>query len=242
MSYERWVAIACTHGECLDTAAFDVVLAFCRRWKPKRRFLLGDIHDYAAFRAGAKGTADEARRLDGDVLSGATIIERYRPTDVVIGNHDYRTFKLADHPNAITARAAGACVNEFMVACERAKVERILDTYDIGRSWIEYGGCKFLHGFMFCEMALRDHAEHFGNCVMGHLHTPHSMHGRRADLPTAHCVGMLADRDRLEYAHQRRATARWALGFAWGEASETQCIVRIEQCEPGKARDWRLPL
>lgn len=242
MSYEPWIAIACTHGEFLDRDAFDVVMGFVERWKPVRRFLLGDIYDFAAFRSGAKGSADEARQIPDDLSAGAMVIERFRPTDVVIGNHDERVFQLADHHNAITAMAARACITEFRGACERAGVDRLVESHDINESWIEYGGTKFLHGFMFNEMGLRDHAEHFGNCVIGHLHTPHSMHGRRSDNPTAHCVGMLADRAKLKYASRRRSTSRWALGFGWGEANETNCIVRVEQCEPGRAKDWRLPL
>lgn len=225
----------------MDRDAFDVVMGFAERWKPARRFLLGDIYDFAAFRSGAKGTADEARKLPEDLSAGNGLIMRYRPTDVVIGNHDFRVFKLAEHPSGIVSHAAGMCVKEFRDSCEAVKVKRLVDHYNIQRSWIDYHGTKFCHGWMYNEHALRDHAEHFGNCVMAHLHVPDSSPGRRSDSPVAHCVGMLGDARRLDYAHGRRATSRWALGFAWGEASGDTCMVRVERCFPGLAKNWRLP-
>lgn len=133
------MAIGCTHGILMDENAFQAVLRFKDHWKPERRFHLGDVGDYAAFRSGAPGTKDEAASIGPDISSGARIISEFAPTDVLIGNHDDRIRSLMSHHNAILAMAAGACWTEFLSACEKVKVKRLIDHYDINRSWIELG-------------------------------------------------------------------------------------------------------
>ncbi len=235
------MAIGCTHGELLDRAAFDTVLAFSARWKPETKVHLGDVNDYAAFRAGARGTSDEAQQLGPDILAGVRMIEEYAPTHLLLGNHDIRAWKLSQSPNAIVARAAQSARNEFLTAVERGGVH-LIDHYDINRSWLQLGDTKFVHGYMYGENAIRDHAEHFGKCVLAQLHTPGIARGRRCDHPAAYCVGTLANIGAMEYANTRRATARWAHGFVYGEYNDKECHVWLSEGEPNQAGSWRLPL
>ena len=232
------MAIGCTHGVYADQTAIDTVLAFADRWKPERRIHLGDVGDYAAFRTGAKGTKDEAAELEPDSAAVVSLIERYAPTDLLIGNHDLRIWRATTAINAITAKAAQALRNEFLTACDKVGAN-VIDTYDINRSYLRIADTLFLHGFMYGEQALRDHAEHFGRCVHAHWHKPGIAHGRRADHPTAFCVGTLADIEKLEYANTRRATAAWGQAFTFGEYNDTHCTVNL--CER-QGDEWRLPL
>ncbi len=236
--WKRYIAFGCPHGNLADKYALDTVAKAIDRYKPSRRVHLGDACDYAAFRAGAGGTKDEALELDPDLHAGIKLIERFEPTDLLIGNHDKRVWKACNHQNAILAKAARAIRTDFLSACTKNKV-KVIDHYDINRSWITLGDTKFLHGFMYGEQALRDHAEHFGRCVIAHLHKPGSMRGRRCDHPAAYCVGTLANIGMMDYAETRRSTATWAHGFAWGEYSDTECTVNISEQQPGQ--DWRLP-
>ncbi len=240
--FKRFVAIGCTHGELVDQDAFAAVMGFCGRYKPHTRVHLGDIGDYAAFRNGAKGTADEARHLGPDIKASSDLIAEYRPTHVLIGNHDVRIFKQAESKNALVALAAGHARNEFLTACSKAKVKELVDHYDINRSWITLGDAKFLHGFPYGENAIRDTAEHFGKCVFAHLHTPGIARARRSDHAAGYCVGTLANIPAMDYACTRRATARWAHGFVFGEYNDTECHVNLSEGEPNKAGSWRLPL
>ena len=240
--YKRWMGIGCSHGSLIDPKAFEAVQKFKRIFKPERRIHLGDICDYAAFRTGAHGTRDEAQALGPDIAAGARLIREYEPTDVLIGNHDERVWKLANHPNAIIAHAAACSRNEFLTACEKAKVRRIVDSYDINSSWIEIGDTKFLHGWMYSENAMRDHAEHFGKCVIAHLHVAGIGNARRSDHAICYCVGTLASVPMMEYAKNRRATARWSHGFCYGEYSDTDCKIWLSQAPQGQAGSWPLPL
>lgn len=240
--WKRWQSIACSHGAFVDREAVKKVLKFRNDFKPEIRIHKGDIYDFSAFRGGTQGTRDEAEQIDPDLRAGAELIGLYSPTDVLIGNHDERIWTWANHHNAVWAKAAMACRNEFLTACQKAGVKRLVDTYDVAKSFIELGDFKVLHGFFYNENALRDHAEVYGNCIIGHLHTPGVAIGRRLDSPRAYCAGMLADAEKLAYSRRRRATLRWGLGFLWGETDGKTTIVNISQCESGNVKNWRLPI
>lgn len=239
--YKRILFIGCSHGAYLDRKAFDSVMKFKREFKPDTRVHLGDIHDYTAFRGGAVGTRDEAEALGPDIAAGARMIQEYEPTDVLIGNHDQRVWSMAKHPNAIIAHAAACCRNEFLTACEKAKVKRLVDHYNSRRSWLKFGDCTALHGFgRGGENSLRDSAEHFGKCVVAHFHTPGIAHARRSDNAVGYCVGLLADPQKLEYAATLRTYARWNAGLVYGEYSNTDCHLNLS--ERGADGRWVLPI
>lgn len=240
--FKRFMAIGCSHGSLVDEDAFSVVLGFSKRFKPHTKVHLGDICDYAAFRSGSPGTKDEAADLAPDIMAGSRLIREYGPTDVLIGNHDERVFRLATHHNAILALAAGAARNEFLLACKKAKVKRLVDHYDINRSWIELGDTKLLHGHMYSENATRDHAEHFGKCIIAHLHVAGMGNARRCDHAVAYCVGTLANIPAMEYAKNRRSTARWSHGFVFGEYNDKECHIQLCHAPQNQAGSWKTPL
>jgi hypothetical protein len=239
--FKKFVCIGCSHGSLVDQDAFEAVMKFCAGFKPTRRVHLGDVCDYAAFRGGARGTKDEAEAIGPDIRAGATLIKRFRPTDVLIGNHDDRVWKLSNHPNAVLAHAAMCSKREFLTACEKVKA-KVVQHYDINRSWIMLGDTLCCHGWMYGENATRDHAEHFGKCIHAHTHTPGTARGRRSDHAVAHCVGTLANIPALDYAKARRATARWAHGLVYGEYNEKECHSWLSAGEPNQAGSWKMPI
>jgi len=107
------------------------------------------------------------------------------------------------------------------------------------RSYVEIGGTKFLHGYMFNVQAIRDHAETYGRCVIGHLHRVGQERARTLDGVSGYCVGMLARFD-MEYAMTRRATLAWSQGFAFGHYTDHQMTINL--CERTKENPWILPL
>jgi hypothetical protein len=238
------MAAGCYHSVYACPQAHAAVLGFRDRYKPEVVIDLGDVHDFAALRAGAGGTPDEVAPLDVDYDAGVAWLRDYRPTHRCHGNHDHRAYKLADHPRAIVKQAARSLIESIRQVDEANGT--IVVPYKRRGNWITFGDTKFGHGFMFNAHAIRDHAEHFGKCVIAHLHTPGEARGRRFDQPTAWCVGTLADPELLEYADQRRNTDTWAHGFVWGEFSETQCVIRLERqaCynSRGAMEEWRLPI
>jgi hypothetical protein len=241
--WKRWIAVGCDHGNYACKFAQDSVLAFSERYKPDVRVHLGDLHDFAAFRSGAKGTSDESASVELDFQAGVEWLRRYRPTHRCKGNHDWRIDKLASHPNAIVAHCAGKVLEDLRRIDEKNKT--LVRPYHMRDGWWQFGDCKFGHGWMFNEMAVRDHAETFGKCVHAHTHTVGTAIGRTADAPQAWSVGLMGDPNNFEYAHTRRAWLRWAHSLAWGEFSDSYCSVNLVpavMCNHGGAEMWNFPV
>lgn len=240
--WTRFVAGGCVHGEFGCPQATDALIGFAERYKAEVRIDLGDVRDFTAFRGGAKGTKDEAASVEDDFSAGEKWLRRYRPTHRCDGNHDHRIKRYLGHPNAILAHCAGKVVEDIRQIDEEN--ETIVHPYKRRGVWFKFGDTLFGHGFMYNQMAIRDHAEHFGKCVIAHLHTPGEMRGRRLDNPVAWCVGTLARTDLLEYADTHRNTDTWAHGFVFGEFSKNHCEVFLARqlCGHGGMESWRLPL
>lgn len=237
MSWKKFLAIGCNHGYWADPTATAAMLKFAEDWKPHTRIHLGDYVDTTAFRSGARGTNDENTNLAEDMQKGLQFLKDYRPDILFNGNHDIRLWDNLKFHNAIIAQCAQALVKNIYEILPKKCI--FVDHYDIRKSFLKLGDTTFLHGFMYNENAVRDHAEQFGKCVLAHLHRVASAPGRRSDNPQAYCVGYLGDGNKFGYAQRRRAVSQWSQGFAWGEYNEKECRVRLE--ERNKEGKWRLP-
>lgn len=239
--WKRFLSVGCSHGFLADPEALKATLKFKRAWKPHRTFHLGDFMDVTAFRGGARGTSDEAVQLKPDLVHGLNYLRELEPTDILLGNHEIRLWKMAQHYNAIVSKAAQDIIDDIQKVVDDLGAN-YLNHYDINRSWIQLADTKFLHGFMYNENAIRDHAEHFGKCVIAHLHTAGEVAGRRADHARAWCVGTLANIAAMGYANTHRSTSRWSHGFVYGEYNDEVCHPLLSQAPPNQAGAWRLPL
>lgn len=237
------MAVGCVHSIYACPEAQKAILRFRDSWKPHTVVDLGDVHDWTAFRTGAKGTKDETADIDLDFNAGADWLRRYRPTHRSNGNHDNRIYKLCLDHRAMVAKAAAAVVEDVRRIDEKNKTI-VKPYFPIRENWHTFGDTKFGHGLMYNENAVRDHAEHFGKCVIAHLHSPGSAQGRREDKPTGWCVGTTADPDKLEYAVVRRAWEKWAHGLAQFEYNDRECHVWLtkQTCNHGGPEEWRFLL
>lgn len=239
--WRKFVAVGCSHGHLADRDALAAVLKFTAAYKPQTRIHLGDFTDQAAFRSGAHGTKDETASIKDDLTSGLGFLREFRPTHLLNGNHEDRLWHLASHHNEVVARAAGSVINEICDLARKLKAVHVTE-YDIGSSWLTFGDTKALHGWMYGQHALMEHAEHFGKTMMAHLHIAAIYPGRRSDNPSAWCCGTLANVPAMGYAKKRRATSRWSHGILYGAYSDTYCHIDLLRCEQNQARNWRLPL
>lgn len=237
--WKRFLAVSCSHGNLADPNALKAVLKFKAAWKPHRVIHLGDVFDFSSLRSGADGTNDEGTDLFDDFHAGTRFLQQLEPTDVFIGNHCDRAYKLAQSNRAKVAYAAGRLISDYETLV-KDELKAKLYPYDIDEGWLNLGDTLFGHGYMFNELAVRDHAEAFGKCVIGHLHRVGMHRGRRRDLATCYCVGYLGTRELFTYGKARRARQSWSQGFAWGEYNDKATIVRLE--ERNGDSEWRLPL
>lgn len=223
------MAVSCNHGDRVDTAAAAELWKFLSDFKPDYRVHLGDVWDTAAWRAGAKGTADEGADVASDWDAGCEFLRRFEPHTVFLGNHDVRPHRFLRHPNALLRDAAAGYVSNIeRVVRDELKAELI--DYDIRTGWRMLGDRAMCHGWMFSENAIRDHVELAGRPVlMGHLHYVGEQVGRCIGGPVGSCVGALCDIDQMDYAKTRRATTRWANGWAWGTFTDASCDVHLHR-------------
>ncbi len=232
------MAAGCSHGDLSHGPSQKEVLRIRKAFDPEIRFELGDVLDTAAFRHGAKGTKDEQTDPGADFRAGIAWLLKYEPTHIAWGNHDARLVELADSPNGIIAHAAATLWHDLQDTAAKLKARTV--PYRLDKGWFEKGGRYWGHGYFYGENAVRDHAEYLGKpVVMAHLHAPQEVNGRTREWTDSFCCGMLADIDKLTYAHRRRATARWGQGFVIGEICDTDARLWLVKCPPGEK--LRLP-
>ena len=236
--WKRILAVGCSHGLHADPKALAAVLKFRDSYKPAHVVHLGDFIDTTAFRSGAKGSSDESEPVQPDVDGGLDFLEKLRPTLTLAGNHEARLWRLAKSPNAIIAHCATTVIGEIHDTCKSLKSEFV--EYDGVYQGRIIGGYRFMHGVMFGENAIRDHAECFGNVVHAHTHRAGVAKGRREDNPTGYCVGTLTRRGAMEYASCRRSTLSWSGGFVWGEVTDNAAVLWLHE-QPSNLAEWRLP-
>ncbi|NBW07797.1 MAG: hypothetical protein EBR82_07200 [Caulobacteraceae bacterium] len=240
--WRRIMSVGCNHGAYACQTAQDNILAFRERFNPEIVIDHGDVRDFTAFRTGAKGTSDESADVDVDFDAGSDWLKRYRPTHRIEGNHDHRIYKLVGTNNAVISYAASRVLNSIR------EIDRengtVVNPYHPVKQWFEFGGYKWGHGIYYNEQALRDHAENYGNCVIAHLHKPGIAQARRHGGAVGYCVGMTANKHKMEYAFNHRSWHAWAHGCVWGEVSDTSAALNLTQCEcgDGEPEEWRFPL
>ena len=239
-TYKRALIVGCSHGAHICPEARKAIIQFKNEYKPHRVIHLGDFCDTAAFRGGANGTSDMSEPVEPDVDDGLTFLAEIGATDVLMGNHEDRLFRLQYSPNAVIAYAAHQVIECIRKHCVKYK-SPMLPWDGVFQSMI-LGNYKLLHGVMYGENAIRDHAETYGNVIHAHTHRPGVATGRRDDHPVGMCVGTLTNRRSMEYAKARRATLSWGMGFVWGEYNDqlfhpNLCLGPQEAGSP----KWRLP-
>lgn len=237
--WRKIILVGCSHGLHLCDENRAAVLGFRDRFKPDEVWHLGDALDTAAFRGGSAGTSDEASPIRPDLSTGMQFLTDLGATTFFLGNHEARLWHAAKHFNAIKAEAAQGVIDSIEAHCKKLRCRIV--PYNIKTGWRTFGNYAAGHGYMFNEMACRDHAESFGNVVFAHTHKTGIAKGRRLDNPTGICVGTIADIPNMDYASARRSTLAWNAGICWGYFNDrkAQLWLHEQNCND---REWRLPL
>ena len=156
-----------------------------------------------------------------------------------VGNHEHRLYEMQYSPSAVVSHCATSALADLHQNLKEIHCQIV--QYDIERGWREFGGTLFGHGFMFNQMATRDHAEMLRkSCVFGHLHRVDRAAGRSVGAPVAWSIGCLANVDAMGYARRNRSTLAWQHGIAWGEYNDRDCIVNV--LSPTAQGEWRFPV
>lgn len=231
---KKLLVVGCSHGSCINPDIAEQVIKFRHRWKPNTVVHLGDFVDTACYRTGAAGSKDEYADPEYDAQCGMTFMRELGVTHLTMGNHDMRPYELRNHPKQMVAKAAEIVCRRLDEYFKRQKIKVMMNYKITEHPYFTFGNFKFMHGFMYGENAIRDHAESFGNVVHAHTHRPGHATGRRSDDVEGFCVGTLSDIPNMDYAQRRRATLAWGHGLVFGEYNDTSAHLWLCNGKHGK--------
>lgn len=210
MAITRWMALSDTHGDHADGAALKVAREFMGEFKPTLRLHLGDLWDFRWLRRSASED-EKAKDVRADFDAGLELLGWYKPTTVLLGNHDQRLWDLLDHAHGGPRSLANAWIDEFDAAVRGAKVYPYCKRRGIAR----VGTLKALHGYAHGVGCGRRHALAYGDCMFGHDHRVSQTTVERDDGGTAYGIGCLCALD-LDYNRGNLGTLAQQHGFAFG--------------------------
>ena len=166
--WEKFAAAADNHGIEQDDEAVAAFLRFVKEFKPKHRIHMGDGFNFAPLRR--KASEDERRQdIREDMNVGKRFIEEFRPTDYLLGNHEFRIYDTRDTGSGLVQQLCTEGIKEIEKLC-RYVGSRIYP-YDTDGGILTIGSLNFLHGFYVGVNAARRHAADFDSCLFGHVHT-----------------------------------------------------------------------
>ncbi|MCJ8335020.1 MAG: hypothetical protein MJH10_12315 [Epibacterium sp.] len=238
---ERWIAITDTHGDQIDAEAWGFVRDFIAEFKPSRRLHLGDVFDFRWLR---KGATDEERAEDiaADIDSGLNLLDEYKPTEFLFGNHDNRLIRAAKDATGVVRASARDIHDQVMRLCSLHDTK--VYPYSVRKGVAEVGHIKAIHGYRHGLYASRQHAQTWGNVIAGHVHRVDAICSDRV-TPDGTCavgrsIGCLCRLD-MEYAQYRTATLTWAHGFVFGEIKNGRASI-CQATRDQVTGEWSLPI
>ena len=248
--WKRGLVWSCSHAKYCDRQAFEAMLKFKQAWKPNYVACLGDFTDMTAFMSSAKGLSGEGEPIEPDIDTGLTHLAEMRPTDVLMGNHEDRIYRIRNdsHSNAIVAYAANKAIDQIESTCKKLKAR--IHMYDgvFQLVKVEQSDIILTHGTIFNEMAARDMAEMYCNgttmrkVIFGHTHKVSIQPARTFNGAMGYNIGCLTKRNSLEYAKNRRATLSWTQAFCWFEYCNELGLSSIHITSRFPGEEWRLPI
>jgi predicted phosphodiesterase len=239
MTTQRWIAVSDTHGDQLDREAWAFVLDFIADFRPTIRVHLGDAWDFRWLRQGASNE-ERADDVLADIDAGMNLIDEYKPTAFLMGNHDHRLIRGCKDTTGVVRQAHRDLHDQIMRLFGMHGTQ--VYPYHSFKGVHMLGDLACIHGYHHGVYAPRQHAMAYGNCIHGHTHAVESaaFHNMRAGgAVTGRAIGCLCDLD-MDYATIRATSMRCQHGFAYGEIRNGRAIV----CQAVRDRvsgDWMLP-
>lgn len=213
MGWQRFSIAFDLHGNLRHRPTVAAFLRHVDDFKPHHKIIGGDVWDFAAWREGAN---DEEKResVKDDFEAGLQFIDRFKPQAVLLGNHDARLWRVADRRNGPASDLAREYVGR--VAASARDLRCRLLPYD-KRTVLRVGPLNVLHGVYAGENAAKRHAQTYGPCIFGHVHT-----GEMGSVPSidhrleAWSSPCLCDLN-PKYADPKPGTLKWCNGWMLGE-------------------------
>jgi hypothetical protein len=153
--------------------------------------------------------------MKADFKAGMAFLEWYRPSVLMLGNHDQRLYDTVEKEGL---RRTGPLVDyaEDLIAefeQRAAKLGTAVLPYDKRKGVFNYKGLKLAHGFD--GMAPENMAAIYGNVLYGHGHRIEHATAPSEDSKIARMIGALCLKDMQYNRHQTKTLAQqhgWAYG------------------------------
>jgi hypothetical protein len=226
VALKTFVAAFDIHGDKQDKGANKVLFDFIGDFKPDIRICGGDVWDFRPLRQGASND-DLHDSMGKDYDAGMTWLKKFKPHYFLLGNHDDRLWHLSHGKKGDVSFFAGRSVKE--VEKEMADMSCQILPY-AKRSVLRLGHLKLLHGFWYGVNAARQHANCYGACLFGHIHTISEAPVAGLERRVARSVGCLCDLN-MEFQKSKPATLVHAHGFAYGYINEKTGSYTAMQAE-----------
>jgi predicted phosphodiesterase len=212
----RFVVVSDNHGDMLDEVAGKALESFLSDFDPEVRVHAGDNWDFRNLRRGA--TDDEkAASLVDDWEAGTDFLTKFfaggKENWFLRGNHDERLWMFAGSATGLLRDYAHDGIKrvEGLIRKSRAKML----PYDSALGVLDLGKLRVLHGYHSGPSACRAHANVYGNCLFGHVHSIESAAVASFQPAEARSIGCLCKRD-MDYVAAKTGKLRWGHGWAAG--------------------------
>lgn len=234
---KRWIFASDLHGDQQDKAAVKALHTATESFKPHIRIFGGDLIDARPLRRGCS-VEERSESMLTDWRKGLEFISTWKPTHLLMGNHDQRLYDLAeDDSKGIEQDYAFKGVQELEARLEKEGTKWL--PYHKRKGVFEFGQLKFLHGYFAGVNSARAHALCYGQCIFGHTHSidEHAIPG--LERRVARGAGCLCKLD-MKWNERMPGTLRHAHGFVmglWNEKSGNCWSMQVEEID-GK---WVIP-
>ena len=210
----RFVFATDLHGDRQNEAVVKVLHQVTKEFKPDIRIFGGDLFDFRPLRRGASAE-EQCESMQTDWNAGVEFLHAWKPTHLLMGNHDDRLFELSENSSAgIKADYARKLCGELENNLRKLRCE--WRPYHKRHGVFSFGRLNFLHGFHHGVYAARQHAAIYGSCVFGHVHAfdVHTF-GTFNERKAAYACGGLLEVDQ-EYNKRNTSSLRHENGFYLG--------------------------
>jgi hypothetical protein len=203
------------HGDRQNEAAVKVLHAVTKDFRPDIRIFGGDLFDLRPLRRGASAE-EQCETMQDDWNAGVEFLHAWKPTHLLMGNHDDRLFELAENSSAgIKADYARKLCGDLENNLRKLRCE--WRPYHKRHGVFSFGKLNVLHGYHHGIYAARQHAAIYGSCLFGHIHSfdVHTF-GTFNERKAAYACGGLLEIDQ-EYNKRNTSSLRHENGFYLGQ-------------------------
>jgi hypothetical protein len=216
MKHRRFVVASDNHGDMADAKSSAALWEFIKDFKPQVRVHAGDCFDFRNLRRGASDD-EKTSSLEDDWSMGSDFFRRFfdgaNQNHFLVGNHDDRLWQFQRSATGLLRDYATDGIKRLQAMAKRSRVNVL--PYDSAHGILTLGKLSVLHGYHAGVSACRQHANVYGNCLFGHVHTIESAPVASLEPAEARSIGCLCKRD-MDYINAKTGKLRWAQGWAYG--------------------------